>query len=180
MVSVAVWRPGEGARPYPAGVGRAADGLACGSAGSTSRGGGLFFVGVAPPEAEGSRPSGSQRLPRASRLRLSNDVQGLFERGKRKRTAHLDVYFAASPVSRPRLGVLVPKHRRTVAQRNRLKRRLRELGRTRMMPALRAAARSVDVMVRARPEAYLASIAQLGEEIDAVVMFLCSGPSSLR
>lgn len=176
MVSAAVWRPGEDARPFRAGVGRAADGLACASAGSTSRDSGL---GVAPPDAEGPQLNGSQRFPKASRLRLSNDVQALLKRGKRKRTAHLDFYFANSPASRPRLGVLVPRHRRTVAQRNRLKRRLRELGRTRVIPALRATARSVDVMLRARPEAYLASVVQLKEEVDTVVVFLCSGSSSL-
>lgn len=34
-------------------------------------------------------------------------------------------------------------------------------------------------MLRARPEAYLASVVQLKEEVDAVVVCLCSGSSSL-
>jgi ribonuclease P protein component len=104
----------------------------------------------------------------------------LFERGKRKRTAHLDVFFAASPASRSRLGVLVPKHRHKIVERNLLKRRLRELGRTRVLPALRADARTVDVMVRARREAYGATMAQLRDELDGVVELLCSGPPSSR
>ena len=138
-------------------------------------------MGAARPEAEQARRrEGGERLSRASRLHCSPEIRGLFERGKRKRTVHLDVFFAASPVSRPRLGVLVPKHRRTVVERNRLKRRLRELGRTRILPALRSADRSVDVMVRARREAYEASFAQLRGEIDTVVDLLCSGPSSSR
>ena len=138
-------------------------------------------MGAARPEADGPRPTeGGQRLPRASRLHRSSEIRGLFERGKRRRTAHLDVFFAASPASRPRLAVLVPKHRHTVVERNRLKRRLRELGRTRVLPALRAARQSVDVMVRARREAYQASVAQLWDELDVVVELLCSGPSSSR
>ena len=136
-------------------------------------------MGAAGPEA-GDVPASvpGQRLPRASRVRLRAEIRSLFERGKRSRTAHLDVYFAASPASRPRLGVVVPKHRRNVVERNRLKRRLRELGRTRLLPALRVAERNVDVMLRARREAYEASVTQLREEIDAVVELLCSGPSS--
>ena len=138
-------------------------------------------MGAARPEAEDPRPSsGGQRLPRASRLRHSTEIRGLFERGKRKRTAHLDVFFAASPASRPRLGILVPKHRHTVVERNRLKRRLRELGRTRLLPALRTAERNVDVMVRARREAYEASVDELRKELEGVMELLCSGPSSSR
>jgi ribonuclease P protein component len=137
-------------------------------------------MGADRPDAEDPRPNAGQRLPRASRLHRATEIRGLFERGKRKRTAHLDVFFAASPASRSRLGVLVPKHRHKVVERNLLKRRLRELGRTRVLPALRAAARTVDVMVRARREAYGASMAQLRDELDGVVELLCSGPSSSR
>jgi ribonuclease P protein component len=137
-------------------------------------------MGAARPEAEDPRPSDGQRLPRGSRLHRATEIRGLFERGKRKRTAHLDVFFAASPASRPRLGVLVPKHRHKVVERNLLKRRLRELGRTRVLPALRAADRSVDFMVRARREAYDASMDQLRAELEGVVELLCSGPSSSR
>jgi ribonuclease P protein component len=137
-------------------------------------------MGAARPDAEDPRPSAGQRLPKASRLHRASEIRGLFERGKRKRTAHLDVFFAASPASRSRLGVLVPKHRHKVVERNLLKRRLRELGRTRMLPALRAATRTVDVIVRARREAYQASTAELRDELDGVVEMLCSGPSSSR
>lgn len=102
----------------------------------------------------------------------------MFKRGKRKRTEHLDVFFAASPVSLPRLGVVVPKHRHRVVERNLLKRRLKELGRTRVLPALRGAGRGMDVMVRARAEAYDASFAQLREELDVVTEGLCCAPPS--
>ena len=102
----------------------------------------------------------------------------MFKRGKRKRTEHLDVFFAASPASRSRLGVLVPKHRHRVVERNLLRRRLKEIGRTRVLPALHRAGRSMDVMVRARPEAYDASFAALRDELDVVTEGICCAPPS--
>lgn len=138
-------------------------------------------MSAARPEADEPRGSrGAQRLPRTSRIRQTLEIRGLLRRGKRKRTTHLDVFFAASPASRSRLGVLVPKHRHEVVERNLLKRRLRELGRTRVLPALWDAGRSMDVMVRARPEAYDASFAELRDELDLMTEGLCSAPPSLR
>jgi hypothetical protein len=52
-----------------------------------------------------------------------------------------------SPVSAgdSRFGTIVPKHRRTIVERNRLRRRLREIGRRDVLPALRACGRKGDV-----------------------------------
>ena len=136
-------------------------------------------MSAARPESDGPRgPVVGQRLPRASRVRRSPEIRELLTRGKRERTTHLDVFFAASPVARPRLGVLVPKHRHEIVERNCLKRRLRELGRTRVLPALRSAGRSMDVVVRARAEAYDASFAELREELDLMTEGRCSAPRS--
>jgi ribonuclease P protein component len=135
-------------------------------------------MSAARPEADEPRGAGAERLPRAGRIRLDREIRGLFRRGKRKRTTHLDVFFAASPASRPRLGVLVPKHRHAIVERNLLKRRLVEIGRTRVLPALWKAGRSMDVMVRARPEAYHASFADLASELDQVTEGLCCAPPS--
>ena len=136
-------------------------------------------MSAARPESDGPRGLVvGQRLPRASRVRRSPAIRELLRRGKRERTTHLDVFFAASPVARPRLGVLVPRHRHEIVERNCLKRRLRELGRTRVLPALRSAGRSMDVMVRARAEAYDASFAELKEELDLMTEWLCSAPRS--
>jgi ribonuclease P protein component len=129
-------------------------------------------TGAARPETE------RQRLPKSSRIRRSPEIRGLFKRGKRKRTEHLDVFFAASPASRSRLGVLVPKHRHRVVERNLLRRRLKEIGRTRVLPALHRAGRSMDVMVRARPEAYDASFDALRDELDVVTEGICCAPPS--
>lgn len=113
-------------------------------------------------------------LPRTVRITSSEEIRTLFRRGKRKRTRHLDVFVSASPVSHPRWGVVVPKHKQTIVKRNRLKRRLRELGRTEVLPRLRAAGLDVDFMVRARPEAYAAGFDALREELVCVAEELCS------
>ena len=60
----------------------------------------------------------------------------LLERGKRKRTTHLDVFFAPSPATFSRLGLIVPKHGRKIVERNLLKRRLREIGRPQLIEFL--------------------------------------------
>ena len=73
---------------------------------------------------------------------------------------------------------MVPKHRREIVERNRLQRRLREIGRTVVLPRLWEAGRATDVLVRARREAYDAPYAVLEEELTRVTEELCSGASS--
>ncbi len=84
------------------------------------------------------------------------------------------MFVASSPVPYPRLGLVVPRHRQRVVQRNLVKRRLRELGRTELLPRLVAAGRPLDVMLRARPEAYGASFEELREELVRLTEALCS------
>lgn len=117
---------------------------------------------------------GSLRLPRAARIRKASEIRSLLKRGKRKRTNHLDVFFAPSPASRSRVGVIVPKHRHKIIQRNRLKRRLRELERTCLLPALNAAGVALDVVVRARREAYGVPFRTLEQEVHAITEVTCS------
>jgi ribonuclease P protein component len=56
-----------------------------------------------------------------------------------------------------RIGLIVPKYKHSGVARNRLKRRLRELARLRLLPT----GLSADVVIRVRPEAYLASFDDL-------------------
>ena len=114
------------------------------------------------------------RLPRTSRITRSAEIRSLFQRGKRRRTRHLDVFISASPVAFSRLGVVVPKHKQTIVRRNQVRRRLRELGRTVLMPALRNQNAAFDVLLRARPEAYAAEFAELRDQVVELTEELCS------
>ena len=105
------------------------------------------------------------RLPRTRRITSSDEIRALFQRGKKSRTLHLDVFDSASPFAHPRVGVVVPKHRRNSVERNQLKRRLRELLRLQVLPRLSDRSSNVDVLVRARREAYDASFEQLNDEL---------------
>lgn len=118
-----------------------------------------------PAESPERGGPGGFRFPPSSRIRSARDIRELHARGKRKRTAHLDVFFAASPVLHCRIGVVVPKHRRKIVERNRLRRRLREIGRVELLPRLAASGETVDLLIRARPEAYGATFAELNHEL---------------
>ena len=80
---------------------------------------------------------------------------------------HLDVRTAASPLARSRVGLVVPRHQRSAVDRNKLKRRLRELVRTGLLPVI-VGAPPADVVIRARREAYGATFAALGEDVRTV------------
>lgn len=84
--------------------------------------------------------------------------------GKRFRTPHLEVRYLASLLRRPRVGLIVPKHKQTAVARNRVKRRLRECARLTLLPALRARA-PLDVVLRATPAAYGAAGVALADEM---------------
>jgi ribonuclease P protein component len=113
----------------------------------------------------GARESRGRRLPRQRRITRGSEIQGLFRRGKRSRTDHLDVLDSGSPVSYARVGVVVPKHRQTAVRRNRVKRRLREALRREVLPRLDAAGVARDVLVRARREAYDAAYGEIAAEL---------------
>jgi len=83
------------------------------------------------------------------------------------------VFISSSPVAYARVGLVVPKHRRTVVERNRLKRRLREAVRLELLPRLQDEGAAYDVLFRARPEAYKTSYEQLRQEVVQVAEELC-------
>jgi ribonuclease P protein component len=64
----------------------------------------------------------------------------------------------------PRVGVVVPKHKRKIVERNRVKRRLRELVRTQLLPHLER----IDLLIRAKPEAYDSSFQQLADDLSNI------------
>ena len=115
----------------------------------------------------------AEAFPRSARIRLGSEIRALLERGKRERTKHLDVFFAASPVLFSRLGVIVPKHGHEIVERNRVKRRLREIGRRRGLRVLDAEAGPTDLLLRARPGAYGVKHSVLEEELMTAVEAWC-------
>ncbi|HUG02757.1 MAG TPA: ribonuclease P protein component [Longimicrobiales bacterium] len=116
-----------------------------------------------PGSREPERPR--LRLARIRRITGGDAIRALVRRGKRSKTAHLDVFASASPAVRSRVAIVVPKHGHEIVARNRLKRRLREIVRTELLPRLDGAAAVEDVLVRARAEAYRARFADLREEL---------------
>jgi ribonuclease P protein component len=78
---------------------------------------------------------------------------------------HLDVRAVASLFGHPRVGIVVPRYGRSAVDRNRLKRRLRELVRTRLL----SVAPSIDIVIRARPGAYSVSFEVLESDITHAV-----------
>lgn len=71
----------------------------------------------------------------------------------------------ASPLSHPRVGLVVPKQGRPTTSRNRVKRRLRELVRLHLLPR----AEPIDFVIRARSEAYGASFEELRADLAGAV-----------
>jgi len=63
------------------------------------------------------------------------------------------------------VGLVVPRHRHTIVERNRVKRRLREALRTEVLPRLVACEVNADVLVRARSGAYDATYRALLDEL---------------
>jgi len=134
-------------------------------------------VGRAHP---GAGAPGGFGLPPSSRITRPREIRTLLGRGRRKKTSCLDVFFLSSEEPGPRVGFVVPKHRRTVVDRNRVKRRLRELARRELLPRLSEEGLCLDVLIRARREAYQASYRQLRRELLEVTEELCSGHSFWR
>ena len=113
-------------------------------------------------------------MPRSGRIHKSRDIRSLLKDGSRKKTPSLDVFFLSSSGSGNRWGMVVPKHRHSIVERNRVKRRLREIGRTQVLPRLREQGMALDVLVRARPEAYGVGFRTLRDELQAMTEDLCS------
>jgi ribonuclease P protein component len=68
------------------------------------------------------------------------------------------------------VGIIVPRHGRSAVDRNRLKRRLREIIRQDVLPA----DRGLDIVVRTSPAAYSLQFADLRTEMNGVLGKLLS------
>ena len=106
-----------------------------------------------------------RRYPRGRRITRGSEIRAVFKRGKRNRTPHLDVLVTDSPGSFSRVGLVVPRHGHTAVERNTVKRRLREALRREILPGVDERAPAVDILVRARREAYGVPYAELAGEL---------------
>lgn len=88
-------------------------------------------------------------------------MRDVLNEGKRIRTEHLELRVVASLLRHPRIGFIVPKHGRSIVERNQLKRRLREIVRLSVLKRIPP----VDMIVRVQPAAYTASFATLEQEM---------------
>ena len=126
-----------------------------------------FSFRASTPAPEPSRsPDDDYQFPRRYRLTRGAELQAVVREGKRLRTTHLDVRAVASPRPHSRVGFIVPKYGYSSVQRNRVKRRLRELVRRDLLGALRElpVGAGADVVIRAKPEAYRAAMPMLQSE----------------
>lgn len=90
--------------------------------------------------------------------------------GKRLRTTNLDLRVVLATGAVSRIGFVVPKHGHSSVERNRLKRRLRELGRLRVLNLARGASldSAIDVVMRAQPGAYGLGYVELRSEVEVL------------
>jgi ribonuclease P protein component len=107
------------------------------------------------------------------RITRGDEIRALTRRGKRSRTAHLDVFASASPCVFPRAAVVVPKYGHGGVERNQVKRRVRELLRREVLPVLEQNGLVLDVLVRVRRDAYGARYAVLQKELTEWVERRC-------
>jgi ribonuclease P protein component len=110
-------------------------------------------------------------MQRRHRLSRSQDFDAVYRKGRSTSTRYLVLYWfpREEDGDEPRLGLAVPKSTGSAVQRNRMKRRLRELWRARLehVPA------GCDYVLVARPGLVEAAEAQpatwLGDRVDEVL-----------
>jgi ribonuclease P protein component len=105
--------------------------------------------------------SGIYSIPSARRLRRSSDIRSVFRSGRRYRCGPIDLFLGPG-VSASRAAIVVPRYGHSAVDRNRLKRRLREIVRLHWLPANLPG----NAVFRARQAAYDSSF----DELRAAVM----------
>jgi ribonuclease P protein component len=84
-------------------------------------------------------------------------LRAAFAQGRRRRAPPFDLLWLPNTVGYARLAVIVPRHRHTAVERNRLRRRLREILRREVLTDLPP----LDLVIRARHDAYGATFDEL-------------------
>jgi ribonuclease P protein component len=103
------------------------------------------------------------QLPRERRIATRREIVALL-RGSKARGPALELYRRPAAERLARATCITPKHGRTGVDRNRLRRRIKEL----MRAILLARGEEHDWLVRARPLAYELTFADLGSALRAL------------
>ena len=102
-----------------------------------------------------------ERFPRAARIGSGREIRELLRRGRRCRLGPVDLFVGPAEEDRPRVGVIVPRYGHSAVERNRLRRRVREIARREWLPVAWGRELYLDVLIRARREAYDRSFDEL-------------------
>ena len=114
-----------------------------------------------------SGPAVSETFSRDDRLRKRREFEECYASGVRVSGRHVQVFLLADTgAGRPRLGISVPRRVGTAVERNRVRRRLREIFRRTRELFARGPGRLV---VNVRPSAAQAEFAELLEDYRAAV-----------
>jgi len=115
-----------------------------------------------------------ERLPRSARIRRGAEIRAMFRKGTRDRHRLFELVTMESAERLPRIGLVVPKFGHRIVDRNRLKRRLREIGRREILRGMRQGGIRVDTLIRVRRPAYRATYPELRSAILSVLEGMCS------
>ena len=107
---------------------------------------------------------GLERTTFGPKLRLTRprEFEHVRRSGRRIQTSVLTVWIARGSTSQPRVGIVVGLHRQSAIARNKLKRRLRHIVRTEILPR---ATEPYDATVIVRPSAYAATFNTLRSSV---------------
>jgi ribonuclease P protein component len=103
------------------------------------------------------------RFPRSARLRKRGDFTGVFDRGTKRHGRLMTVVALATPSVTPRIGIAASRKFGGAVDRNRAKRRLREVFRQAAMAV------PVDVVVIPRRELLTAPFELVAQELTGLV-----------
>jgi ribonuclease P protein component len=114
----------------------------------------------------------SERFGPAARLRSRGEFTAVQTRGRRVAGRYLTMLAHPNTLGRDRIGIIASKRVGGAVQRNRAKRRLRELFRRTVMSGGRP---SLDLVAIAKPDAVDAPFAALAADFHAAFRKICGG-----
>jgi ribonuclease P protein component len=103
----------------------------------------------------------SEKFRAAQRLRSTRQFEAVYSRGARVHSSTLVLYGLLNDLGYPRLGITVSRKIGKAVIRNRVKRRIREIFRTR----LQASGPGIDLVVNAKRPIVAASFLQIRQEL---------------